>query len=102
MLASAVKKYADYYGVVCGKKNIFFTNNDSAYESAISLYKKGIKVQGIVDIREKSESSIIKEAQVLGIKIYWSHTIVDTHGYKKLKQISIMELSKDGQVNYWI
>jgi sarcosine oxidase subunit alpha len=39
----------------------------------------------------------VKEAQDLGLKIYWSHTIVDTHGYKRLKQISIMELSKDGQ-----
>jgi sarcosine oxidase subunit alpha len=97
MLSSAVKKYADYYGVICGKKNIFFTNNDTAYESAISLFKKGINVHGIIDIREKSESSIVKEAQNLGIKIYWSHTVVDTHGYKKLKQISIMELSKDDQ-----
>ena len=33
----------DYYGVVCGKKTVFFTNNDSAYESAISLNKKGLK-----------------------------------------------------------
>ena len=63
MLSSAVKKYADYYGVICGKKNVFFTNNDSAYESAISLSKKGIKVQAIIDIREKSESSIVKEAE---------------------------------------
>jgi len=97
MLSSAIKKYADYYGVICGKKNVFFTNNDTAYESAISLFKKGINVQGIIDIREKSESSIVKEAQNLGIKIYWSHTVIDTHGYKKLKQISIMGLSKDGQ-----
>jgi len=97
MLSSAIKKYVDYYGVVCGKKNIFFTNNDTAYESAISLFKKGINVQGIIDIREKSESSIVKEAQDLGIKIYWSYAVVDTHGYKKLKKISIMELSKDGQ-----
>ena len=97
MLSSAVKKYADYYGVICGKKNIFFTNNDTAYESAISLSKKGIKVQAIIDIREKSESSIVKEAENLGIKIYWCHTVVDTYGYKKLKKISIMQLSKDGQ-----
>ena len=97
MLSSAVKKYADYYGVICGNNNIFFTNNDTAYESAISLLKKGINVHCIVDIRENSNSSIVKEAQDLGIKIYWSHTVVDTHGYKKLKQISIMELSKDGQ-----
>jgi len=96
MLSSAVKKYADYYGVICGKKNIFFTNNDTAYESAISLFKKGIKVQAIIDIREKSKSSIVKQAEDLGIKTYWSHTVVDTYGYKKLKQISIIELSKDG------
>jgi sarcosine oxidase subunit alpha len=97
MLASAVKKYADYYGVVCGRKNIFFTNNDTAYESAISLINQGINVEAIIDIREKSESTIVKEAENLGIKIYWSNTVVDTHGYKRLKKISIMELSKDGQ-----
>ena len=97
MLSSAVKKYADHYGVACGNKNIFFTNNDSAYESAISLIKKGIKVEAIIDIREKSESLIIKEAKDLDIKIYWSHTVVDTYGYKKLKKISIMRLSNDGQ-----
>jgi sarcosine oxidase, subunit alpha len=97
MLSSAIKKYADFYGVICGKKNVFFTNNDTAYESAISLIKKGIKVLAIIDIREKSESSVIKEAENLGLKIFWSHTIVDTQGYKKLKQISLMELSKDGQ-----
>ena len=40
MLSSAVKKYADYYGVACGEKNIFFTNNDSAYETAIIINSK--------------------------------------------------------------
>ena len=61
MLSSAVKKYADYYGVICGKNNIFFTNNDTAYESAISLLKKGINVHAIIDIRENSNSSIVKK-----------------------------------------
>ena len=42
MLSSAVKKYADYYGVICGNQNVLFTNNDSAYETAISLSKKVI------------------------------------------------------------
>ena len=97
MLSSAIKKYTDYYGVICGKKNVFFTNNDTAYETAISSYKKGIKIQAIIDIREESNSSVVKEAKNLGIKIYWSHTVIDTHGYKKLKQISIMGLSEDGQ-----
>ena len=42
MLSSAIKKYSNFYGVACGTKNIFFTNNDSAYESALSLHNKGI------------------------------------------------------------
>ena len=37
MLSSAVKKYADFYGVICGQKTVFFTNNDSTYESALCL-----------------------------------------------------------------
>ena len=96
MLSSAVKKYIDFYGVACGKKNIFFTNNDSAYESALSLHNKGIKVDAIIDIRENSNAKIIKKINDAGIKIYWSHTIVDTSGYKRLSDISIMKLSNDG------
>ena len=97
MLSSAVKKYADYYSVATGKKNIFFTNNDTAYESAISLSKKGINVEAIIDIREGSKSEFSKEAENLGIEIYRSHTVVDTEGYKRINKITIMELSKDGQ-----
>ena len=97
MLSSAVKKYADYYGVATGQKNIFFTNNDTAYESAISLQKKGIKVEAIIDIREQSNTAFTKEAEGLGIKVYRSHTIVNTEGYKKINKITIMELSRDGQ-----
>ena len=91
-----MKKYIDFYGVACGKKNIFFTNNDSAYESALSLHNKGIKVDAIIDIRENSDAKIIKKINEAGIKIYWSHTIVDTSGYKRLSDISIMKLSNDG------
>ena len=58
MLSSAVKKYADFYGVVSGQKNIFFTNNDSAYESCICLHQKGIKVEAIIDIRENSTQNL--------------------------------------------
>jgi len=97
MLSSAVRKYADYYGVICGKKNVFFTNNDSAYESAISLNEKGLNVEAIIDIREKSNSELVKRVEKIGIKIYWSHTVVDTHGYKRLKEITIMPLSKDSK-----
>ena len=34
------------------KKNLNFTNNDTAYETALSLNKKGLNVS-VIDIREK-------------------------------------------------
>ena len=76
---------------------MFFTNNDSAYETAISLFNKGVKVNAIVDIREKAGTNIVNQAEKLGIKIYNSFTIVDTSGYRRIKNVSIMKLSKDGQ-----
>ena len=97
LLSSAVKKYIDFYGVSCGEKNVLFTNNDSAYETALSLFKKGIEIRAIVDIRENPESKIIDEVESNGIKVYKSYTVVDTEGYKRINKISIMQLSKDGQ-----
>ena len=41
-LASAAKEYMKVYGVVVGKKPLIFTNNDSAYETAIE-FKKNAK-----------------------------------------------------------
>ena len=45
----------DYYGVTCGENIILFTNNDSAYETSISLHKKGLKNK-IVDLRKSASS----------------------------------------------
>ena len=97
LLSSAIKKYVDFYGVACGTSNVLFTNNDSAYETALSLFKKGIQIKAIIDIRENATSKIIDEVESHSIKIYKSYTIVDTEGYKKINKISIMQLSKDGQ-----
>lgn len=97
LLSSAIKKYIDFYGVSCGEDNVLFTNNDSAYETALSLFKKGIRVNAIVDIREQPSSKIIEEVESNGIKVYKEYTVVNTEGYKKINKISIMQLSKDGQ-----
>ena len=97
LLSSAVEKYANFYGVACGEKNVLFTNNDSAYETAISLYQKGINIEAIIDNREEIDSKLIKEIEKNNIKVYKGYTIVDTSGYKRINKISIMQLSKDGQ-----
>ncbi len=95
MLSNSVKKYLDFYGVSCGLNNVIFTNNDSAYETAVSFKEKGLSVE-IIDIRKKSNSKIVKNAEKLGIKIYWNSTIVNTFGYRKINSVEIMNLSEDG------
>ncbi|MDC0151047.1 sarcosine oxidase subunit alpha family protein [Candidatus Pelagibacter sp.] len=97
LLSSAIKKYADFFGVACGEKNIFFTNNDSAYETAISLIQKGIKVEAIIDNREEVDSKLIYEVEKNNIKIFKGYTVTDTFGYKRINKVSIKQLSKDGQ-----
>ncbi len=97
LLSSAIKRYSDLYGVICGEKNIIFTNNDSAYETAISLIQKGIKVEAIVDNRENVDSKLVYEIEKNNIKIYKGYTVTSTSGYKRINKISIMQLSKDGQ-----
>ena len=96
ILSSSIKKYIDYYGVKCGQKISLFTNNDSAYETAISLNSRGVIVNSIIDIRDKTSSSIVKQVEDLGIKIHWKHTVVNTYGYKRINSIEIMKLSDDG------
>ena len=97
LLSSAIKRYTDLYGVVCGEKNIFLTNNDSAYETAISLIQKGINVEAIIDNREEVDSKLLYEVEKNNVKILKGFTVTNTFGYKKINKISIMKLSKDGQ-----
>ena len=97
LLSSAIKRYADLFGVSCGEKNVLLTNNDSAYETAISLTQKGINIEAIIDNREEVDSKLVYEIEKNNIKIYKGFTVVDTSGYKRINKLSIMKLSKDGQ-----
>ena len=97
LLSSAIEKYASLFGVACGERNVLFTNNDSVYETAISLFQKGINIEAIIDNREEIDSKLIKEIEKNNIKIYKGYTVIDTYGYKRINKISIMQLSKDGQ-----
>ncbi len=97
LLSSAIKRFADYFGVACGEKNILFTNNDSAYETAISLIQKGVNVEAIIDNREDVNSKLIYEVEKNNVKIFKGYTVTNTSGYKRINRISVMQLSKDGQ-----
>ncbi len=93
MLASAAKEYLRVYGVLVGKKPIIFTNNDSAYDTAIDFKKNGINPL-VIDVRKDSESTIIKEAKNLKIEIRFSHAIANTKGHLRVNSATIGKLNE--------
>jgi len=94
MLASAAKEYMKVYGVLVGRKPIIFTNNDSAYDTAIEFKKNGIDSL-VVDVRTNSESSVVKEAKNLNINIKFSHGVVNSKGYLRVNSATVGKLNSD-------
>lgn len=94
MLASAAKEYMKVYGVLVGKKPIIFTNNDSAYNTAIEFKKNGVSPL-VVDVRINSESTVVQEAKNLNINIKFSHGIVNSKGYLRVSSAIIGKLNDD-------
>ena len=51
MLAGAARTYVERYAVRPGSRAVVFTNNDSAYATALALHGAGVAVAAIVDAR---------------------------------------------------
>jgi len=98
MLASAANEYLKVYGVLVGKKPIIFTNNDSAYDTAINFKKNGINPV-VIDIRDNSEGAAIKEAKNLKIDIRFSHAVANAKGYLRVNSATIGKLNNK-KTNY--
>tara|TARA_B100000674_G_scaffold115029_1_gene86350 strand:- start:483 stop:3479 length:2997 start_codon:yes stop_codon:yes gene_type:complete len=94
ILSSAAKEYMKVYGVLVGKKPLIFTNNDSAYETALEFKKNNVEPI-ILDTREEQSSELIEEAKSKGIDIRFSHGVIVANGYKKVKSAKIGKLDKD-------
>ena len=86
MLANSARKYLNKYGVAVGKNLVFFTNNDSVYETAIDYQKQGVNVQAIVDTRTETNGYYTKKAKELGITILNGYEISNTFGRLRLKR----------------
>ena len=71
------------YGVVVGKKPLIFTNNDSAYETAIEFKKNGIDPI-ILDTREEQDTDLINDAKNQGIKLNFPMRLLLLMVIKKL------------------
>lgn len=80
MLASAIRTYANRYGVAAGRRIVLFTNNNSAYPAAFELAELGLDVAAIVDVRQAVPEPIRQRTQALGIELYRSSVLLRALG----------------------
>ena len=95
MLASAVSTYANRYAVKAGKRAVIFTNNDSAYQTALDLKAADVEVVAVVDARSNSSSEIANTVRSAGIQVMNGSVVIDTAGGKRLRSVQVMRLSAD-------
>ena len=93
MLANSVSKYLNGYGVNLGKEIVIFTNNDSAYQTAIDFHHQNIDIAAVVDVRNHIEGDLPKIVKKLGIKIYSGSIISNTTGRRKIKTVHIKKIN---------
>ncbi|MCP5072863.1 MAG: sarcosine oxidase subunit alpha family protein [Rhodobacteraceae bacterium] len=94
MLAGAVLTYINRHAVLPGKNIAVFTNNDTAYHTALAAKKSGAGV-AIIDTRKDAGSDLADLARESGITIHTGAAIVALKGKHQVKSVQIGALSDD-------
>jgi sarcosine oxidase, subunit alpha len=95
MLASAVRTYVNRYAVMPGRRAVVFTNNDSAYRTALDLLRAGIGVR-MIDLRPSPQGSLPAEARAAGVSILAGYAITGTRGRHRVASVQVQRLSDAG------
>ena len=90
MLAHAVSTYLHAYGVRCGSRAVVFTNNDSAYRTALDLHEAGVTVAAVIDSRASGAGAARDAVREQGIEVIAGAVVVDTTGSLRLSAVHVM------------
>lgn len=96
MLANAVDTYINRYGVLPGKDIVVFTNNDSAYATALNATRHGATVT-VVDTRTDVSASLTSALESRNIRHFKGHAISSVQGKKGVVAVRIMSLAADAK-----
>ena len=96
MLTSAVSVYVNRYAVAPGSQTLIFTNNDSAYQTALDLADAGLSVAAVVDARPDPGGALPNQVRQKGIEVIGRQVIVNLQGKKRVSGVDIMRLDGSG------
>jgi sarcosine oxidase, subunit alpha len=95
LLASAARTYVNRYAVRPGRRAVVFTNNDSAYCTALDLLRAGIAVS-VIDLRARPAGSLPAEARAAGVRLLAGHAITGTKGRHRVASVQVRRLNDSG------
>jgi heterotetrameric sarcosine oxidase alpha subunit len=94
MLAGAARAYVNQYAVCPGLRAVVFTNNDSAYATALDLQRVGVEVVAIIDPRAGSDGSLPERARQAGIECRFGHVVSAARGRLQVSGVEIVPIGK--------
>ena len=86
LLASALRAYANRWGVAVGQRAAIFTNNDDGLRTAQDLQAKGIEIAAVIDTRADGP-------RLAGLRHLQGAQVIDSAGRLGLKEITVREAS---------
>ncbi len=98
MLASAVRDYVVNYAVSPGDRTVVVTNNDSAYQTALTLKAAGLDVPAILDAREAADGQLPQAARAAGIRVLTGKAIASVKGGKRVTGVTVCAQAGEGAV----
>ena len=96
MLASAVREYTHRYGLTLAERIVFYTNNDSAWRTALELVEAGVGVDAIVDIRAEVNAQLKQDAERKGLALHLGTAVTDTRGRSGVRKLVLHRIAPDG------
>ncbi len=91
LLAGAARTYVERYAVRPGSRAVVFTNNDSAYATALALQGAGVDIAAIVDPRSGAalEGALPLAARDAGLPIVAKSVVVGAHGGLRVDAVEV-------------
>lgn len=101
MLAGAAATYVRRYGVRPGTRAVIITNNNSAYESAVTLARNEVQVAAVLDTRPQISSELRDQAEGLGIPVLTHHGIKSVKGKRTVTGLVAAPLDDFSREQYY-